>query len=209
MEKARSASRRVPSPKLGPLLVLSPSEICLAIIAGGQGRRLGGVTKALLRWQGRTLLERCLELGPLASQVLLNVNDDAPFRRFRLTTVKDVAPVGSPGGLVSALLASRKPWVLAVAPDMPLVGPDVVAPLLDVGAGEDASCFSRDGRLEPFPGLYRAALGPAFLERLGEQPSFVQLLSRVGHRVTEISDRALLDSVNTRADAERLGVRLA
>lgn len=187
--------------------MLSPAEICLAIIAGGQGRRLGGVTKALLRWQGRTLLERCLELAPLASQVVLNVNDGAPFARFKVQVVKDVASAGAPGGLVSALLAAKRPWVLAVAPDMPLVAPDVVTPLLQVADGEDARCFTRGGRLEPFPGLYRASLGARFQARLSGEPSFVQLLSTERLGTVEIDEPGLLDSINTPTDAARLGVR--
>ncbi len=189
--------------------MLSPSEICLAIIAGGKGRRLGGVTKALLRWQGRTLLERCLELAPLASQVLLNMNDGAPFARFGLELVPDVADAGSPGGLVSVLLKSRRPWVLAVAPDMPLVGPDVVAPLLEVSAGQQVRGFLREGRIEPFPALYRAELGPEFLARLPEQPSFAQLLAPVQVGSVLLASPSLLDSVNTPQDAARLGVKVS
>ncbi|MCE8441724.1 NTP transferase domain-containing protein, partial [Rhodovulum sulfidophilum] len=52
------------------------------ILAGGQGRRLGGVDKALLRLGGETLLERAVgRLGPQVERLALSANGpEAAYR---------------------------------------------------------------------------------------------------------------------------------
>jgi molybdopterin-guanine dinucleotide biosynthesis protein A len=192
-------------------------EVTLAIIAGGQGRRLSGVPKGLLQVEGRTVLERLLELGPRFGDVLLVANAPAPYARFGLRTVADVVrDKGAPGGVHAALVASRTPWVVAVACDMPFVSPEALGVLL--GAREDgveAVCFEVAGRLEPLLAVYRSSLAPAWGEALAEDPSLRELLSRFQARLLpEEALRAVdpglraLVNVNTPEDAARHGVTL-
>jgi molybdopterin-guanine dinucleotide biosynthesis protein A len=49
-------------------------DVTLAILAGGQGRRLSGVPKGLLAVAGRTVLERLLSQAPRFGDVLLVAN---------------------------------------------------------------------------------------------------------------------------------------
>src|SRR4051812_15758133 len=100
---------------------LAKSELTLAILAGGAGKRLGGKAKGLLTADGVTYLERVLQLGQLCSEAMI-VSSDPDYDRFGVRRVEDVEPDrGAPGGVVTALLSSRTPWVLVVACDMPFV----------------------------------------------------------------------------------------
>ncbi|WP_426756014.1 molybdenum cofactor guanylyltransferase [Myxococcus sp. Y35] len=192
-------------------------EVTLAIIAGGQGRRLSGVPKGLLVAEGRTVLERLLVLASRFGDVLLVANAPEPYARFGLRTVADVVPgKGAPGGVHAALVAARTPWVMAVACDMPFIAPEVPGVLLD-GADEDvdAVCFEVGGRLEPLLAVYRSALASAWGEALAVNPSMRELLSRVRTRllpedVLRAVDPTLrsLANVNTPEDLERYGVAL-
>src|SRR5215213_9884328 len=95
-------------------------DVTLALIAGGQGARLGGVAKGLLRLQGQPLLAQLLKLRPLFGEVLLVSNDPRPYAAWALPTVADVLPGrGAPGGVHAALAHARTAWVLAVGCDMP------------------------------------------------------------------------------------------
>jgi len=158
--------------------------LTLAVIAGGQARRVGGVAKPLLRVGGRPILERVLELRTLCDQVLL-VSSDPRLSAPDSERIDDVlADRGAPGGVHAALLAARQPWVLAVAGDMPFLDGRAVGPLLAARAGEvEAVAFELEGRLEPLAALYRAALGPRWGQLLAAQGlSFRALWERCAGR---------------------------
>jgi molybdenum cofactor guanylyltransferase len=188
-------------------------DVTLAVVAGGQGRRLGGVAKGLLQVEGRTVLERLLDLAPLCAEVLLVANAPEPYARFGLRTVADVVPgKGAPGGVHTALVHARTEWVLAVACDMPFVTEAVVRVLLAARAPEvEAVCFEVHGRLEPLLAVYRRELAAAWGESLGGNPSLRELLARCRARV--LPEQALREvdpplravvSLNTPEDLSRL-----
>jgi molybdopterin-guanine dinucleotide biosynthesis protein A len=194
------------------------TDVTLAVVAGGQGRRLSGASKGLLRVEGRTVLERLLDLGPLFAEVLLVANAPEPYARFGLRTVADAVPgKGAPGGVHAALVGARTEWILAVACDMPFVSPEAVQVLLEArGPQLDAVCFTAEGRVEPLLALYRTELAKPWGEALQEEdPSLRQLLSRCRARLLpEEALRAVdpqlrcLVNVNTPEELERHGLRL-
>jgi molybdopterin-guanine dinucleotide biosynthesis protein A len=192
------------------------TDVTLAIVAGGQGRRLSGAAKGLLVLQGRTVLERLLELAPLFAEVLLVANAPEPYARFGLRTVADTVPgKGAPGGVHAALLGARTEWVLAVACDMPFVSPAAVRVLLEARSPElDAVCFTANGRVEPLLAVYRVGLATPWGEALErDNPSLRELLSQCRARLLpeealRAVDPALrsLVNVNTPEDLERHGL---
>jgi molybdenum cofactor guanylyltransferase len=193
-------------------------DVTLAVVAGGQGRRLSGVPKGLLRVGEGTVLERLLGLAPLFAEGVLVANAPEPYARFGLRTVADAVPgKGAPGGVHAALVGARTPWVLAVACDMPFVAQGAVRVLLAARAPEvDAVCFTVAGRVEPLLAVYRASLATAWGEALREgDPSLRELLSRCRARLLpEEALRAVdpqlrsLVNVNTPEDLLRHGLAL-
>ncbi len=194
------------------------TDVTLAVVAGGQGRRLSGVPKGLLKLQGRTVLERLLELAPLFAEVLLVANTPEPYAHFQLRTVGDVVPnKGAPGGVHAALVAAQTGWVLAVACDMPFISPAVARVLLEARGPElDAVCFTVEGRPEPLLAVYRSALASSWGEALNEgNPSLRELLSRCRSRLLPQEALRAVDpelrslvNVNTPEDLERHGLSL-
>lgn len=195
-------------------------DVTLAVVAGGRGERLGRVAKGLLEVEGRTVLERLLELVPALglAEVLLVANLAEPYARYGLRTVADVVPgKGAPGGVHAAMVGARTAWVLAVACDMPFVRPEAVRLLLEARGPEvDAVCFEVSGRLEPLLAVYRAKLADAWGEVLQrEDPSLRALLSQCQTRFLTETQLRQVDpgarsvlSVNTPEDLARHGVNL-
>ncbi|MCP3063515.1 molybdenum cofactor guanylyltransferase [Myxococcus sp. K38C18041901] len=192
-------------------------DVTLAIIAGGQGRRLSGVPKGLLEVEGRTVLTRQLALSPHFGDVLLVANVPAPYAGYALRTVADQVPdKGAPGGVHAALTASGTRWVVTVACDMPFVSMEALRVLLDArGEDVDAVCFEVEGRMEPLLAVYRAELAPHWRALLPEDPSLRLLLSRFRSRVLPESALRAVDptlrslvNVNTPEDLSRHGVSL-
>lgn len=179
------------------LRTLTKSDLTLAILAGGAGTRLGGRAKGLLLAEGVPFIERVLKLSPLCSDALI-VSSDSAYDGFGVRRVEDVEPGrGAPGGVVTALLSARTPWVLVVACDMPFVTIDAGQQLVDAAGEEDVTCFLRDGALEPLLAIYRAALGNAWRARLGDNPSLRSLLIEQSLRTLTPHHASSLDSINT------------
>ena len=193
-------------------------DTSLAILAGGRGRRLGGVSKGLLEYEGRTLVARLLDLADRFTGALLVADDPTPWTPFGVPVVADVVKDrGVPGGLHAALVQSGTPWVVLVACDMPFIRVEVLEHLLR-GREDDLGwvCVERGQYLEPMPGVYSVRLAPAIAAALPSNPSMQSLLRATSGRALPIAEISGLDpdlkswvSVNTPEDAERFGVSLA
>ena len=151
----------------------------LAILAGGRGERLGGVEKGLLRVEGRTIIERQLELAAGLAEVLLITPRPGPYTGLPLRLISGELPGRGPGaGLVAALAASTTPWVLMLGCDMPFVTPKVVELLAaERREGVEVIRFEVGGCSQPLLALYRASLAPALSMQLeaGDAPGLLAL----------------------------------
>lgn len=143
------------------------------ILAGGKGRRMGIVEKALLEFEGKTILERLLEsLFRVVDEVILSVRDKSqkeklipvlekfPAReiRFCFDTLKDAGPLE---GIRAGLLESRSEYSFVCAGDMPFVNSGVVDLLFEKAAGRDAALPRWDDRMfEPLHAVYSRRLLP-------------------------------------------------
>jgi molybdenum cofactor guanylyltransferase len=190
-------------------------DVTLAILAGGQGRRLGGVPKGLLEYDGRTLVARLLDLADRFAGALLVADDPTPWAPLGVRVVADVVKGrGAPGGLHAALVHSSTPWVVLVACDMPFIRAEVLEHLL-ARREEDLQwvCAERGGYLEPMPGVYAARMGPAIAAALPASPSLQSLLRASSGKALPIAELVGMDpelrswvSVNTPEDAAQFGV---
>ncbi|MGV3625066.1 MAG: molybdenum cofactor guanylyltransferase [Archangium sp.] len=152
----------------------------LVVLAGGQGSRLGGLPKGLLRLpDGVTVIEHLLELtdGP----AFVSTNHPEWYERLDVPLVADLQPDrGAPGGVVTALAMATTEWVTIVACDMPFVTREMLETLWQHRhPGADAVCFTRGDQLEPLVGLYRRSLVYDWEPRLDGCPSMRALAESV------------------------------
>ena len=138
------------------------------ILAGGLGRRMGGIDKPLVRLGGRTLLERVVErLGPQCGAGLaLSANGDPTrFGTFPGPVLPDTVP-GLPGPLAGLLAgldfaAAQRPevsHVLTVPGDAPFL-PGDLAMRLGSALGDAPIALAASGGREH----YTVALWPVGL----------------------------------------------
>ena len=94
-----------------------------AIIAGGQGRRLGGLDKSALVVGGRRIIDRQLAvLGRVAEHVLIVSNDHHRFRCSGLHVCRDlICDAGPLSGLHTALVRSPTIRTMVIACDLPFL----------------------------------------------------------------------------------------
>lgn len=125
-----------------------PGTFSAVVLAGGTGARLGGVDKASLEHNGRTLLEHCLDALVDAHEVVV-VGAAVPTSRPVTFTREEPAGGGPAAGLLAGLDALlRTPDQLAVlAVDMPQVTATTFRRLRDAAGGVDGAFLAdQDGR---------------------------------------------------------------
>jgi molybdopterin-guanine dinucleotide biosynthesis protein A len=100
------------------------------ILAGGQGRRMGGVDKGLQRLRGKPMAQWALErLAPQVDEVLINCNQNLEaYARFGHRLVPDEIGgfAGPLAGLHAGLKAASHPLVATVPCDSPFLPSDLV-----------------------------------------------------------------------------------
>jgi len=143
------------------------------VLAGGRGRRMGTVEKALLEFEGKTIIERLLEnLFRVVDEVIISFRDKNQEEKFRLVlekfsareirfcfdTLEDAGPLE---GIRAGLLESRAEYSFVCAGDMPFVDSRVVDLLFEKASGHDAALLKRkDGKFEPLHAVYSKKLIP-------------------------------------------------
>jgi len=142
----------------------------VAILAGGESRRMG-TDKAMLRFDGVTLLERVARTALSAGLPVLVAGRERPdgWRSPDVDFALDAAPGRGPlGGLQTALCRTGGP-VLAVACDMPLLTPDALCWLRDqaaAGTEKHGQAVLHDGQWEPLFSVYSPPCLPLIESRL-------------------------------------------
>ena len=129
------------------------------IFAGGRATRLGGVNKALLDVDGRTIVRRILDaLGPLVTERVLLANDASLAETPAVRLVYDPEPhAGVLPALAAGLAAASGDVCLAVACDMPFVSTSLFRHLLWLRTQCEADVVipRTAGFLEPMHAVYR------------------------------------------------------
>jgi len=136
------------------------ADVTGAILAGGQGARLGGRDKGLLLLAGRPLVARVSErLRDQVAGILICANRHAAEYSVYGTVVADREPGfrGPLAGIDAALAACASAWLLTVPVDCPQPPVDLARRLRD--AAESAQVAAAAARVrtqrEPLFAIYR------------------------------------------------------
>ncbi len=187
-------------------------KIAAFVLAGGKSTRMGA-DKAFLELDGRTLLERALEL---ARSVTADVHIVGPRDKFEAfaPVVEDVYQNRGPlAGIHAALASSKAELNLMLGVDLPLLTPALLRFLADKAeeSGAEVTVPRIAGGYHPLCAVYRrdfAALAQSALEqgRNKIDALFAETSTRVLDEA-ELSQFAfsagLFENLNTRQDWER------
>jgi molybdopterin-guanine dinucleotide biosynthesis protein A len=112
------------------------------VLAGGQGRRMGGVDKGLVTFASRPMVAHVIErLAPQVNEMLINANQNADrYAAFGHPVFgDDVGGFAGPlAGLHAALRRAAHPHVATVPCDSPFLPFDLVSRLADHLIAQDA-----------------------------------------------------------------------
>lgn len=200
--------------------MIPPNDLTGLILAGGQGRRMGGRDKGLELLAGRPLVAHVSErfAGQVSELVISANRHPESYRRYGDRVVADQALAGQHGvfhgplmGLYAGLCAARTPWLLVAPCDTPALPRDFAARLIK-GLGDADIAVAHDGqRAHPVIALMRTDLATALGRALDAGKRSVREFY-AGRHVAEVGMADCADelvNVNTPADKARLEATLA
>ena len=195
-----------------------PDPFSLAIIAGGQSRRMGR-DKAFVELGGKALIERVIEgsanLGQ--SETILITNKPAQYAHLGLPMFRDILPdKGSLGGIYTALLKAANEFVLALACDMPFISTELLRFMIrQVSEDTDIVVPRVDGYPQGLHAIYKkTCIAPIAEQLAANRLKIIRFYDQMRVRYLDEADYAAFDpqgrsfaNLNTPeelAEAERL-----
>jgi molybdenum cofactor guanylyltransferase len=135
------------------------SAVSGVVLAGGQGRRMGGVDKGLQPLRGKPMAQWALErLAPQVDEILINCNQNLDaYARFGYRLVPDEIGgfAGPLAGLHASLKAAAHRLVVTVPCDSPFLPSDLVSRLKQHLNGKDLAVAKTGDQPHPVFSLVR------------------------------------------------------
>ena len=181
------------------------------VLAGGMGRRMGGVDKGLQSLRGRPMAAWVVErLQPQVGPLIINANQNLDrYAEFGCPVVPDQIPdfAGPLAGLHAALSAARTPLVVTAPCDSPFLPEDLVFRLFSAltAAGAELAVARTFDQPHPVFCLCRREVLPHltdFLESGGRKiDRWYATLKIVEVAFDEVADA--FENINTRDELSR------
>lgn len=139
------------------------------VLAGGQSSRMGE-DKALIRFAGRPLVERALEIlrGAGLTASIAGARAGSALQAFAPVVADAEAGLGPLSGICAAFESTEAQWAVFLPVDLPLMPAGLIAFLLDHArmTGRAVTLASVNGFAESFPAVVDRAALPALRREL-------------------------------------------
>lgn len=180
------------------------------ILAGGEGRRMGGADKALLPLAGQSLLSHVVaRLEPQVERLAISANGDPARFTLGLPVLRDETPLGPLSGVLAALRWAAPLGATAVvtaAVDSPFL-PGDLTPRLCMAAetAPEGLAIARSAKDHPTFGLWPVALEPALAAFLasGANPRVLAFTEAHHAARAPFPDETAFQNLNTPEDLSR------
>jgi len=138
---------------------MSAEKITGIVLAGGQGRRMGGVDKGLQPLGGKAMIAHVIaRLAPQVDAIVINANQNLEaYARFGHPVVPDVTGgfAGPLAGLQAGLQAAKTALVVTAPCDSPFLPLDLVARLRAAMDGKDLAVAKTGTQAHPVFAIVR------------------------------------------------------
>lgn len=179
------------------------------VLAGGQGKRMGGADKGLLLFEEKPLVQHALErLGPQVNGMVISANRHLDvYRGFGAPVVADASAgvhEGPLAGMLAGLQRCETPWLVTVPCDSPRFPMDLVERLMAAAlqASADAAvAVTREGATQHWQPVFcaikrnlQAGLAGCLASR---ERSVARWLADQGAAIAEFSETSGFFNLNT------------
>lgn len=146
------------------MTLISPQQITAVILAGGMGKRMGGLDKGQVKLNGQPLIDYIIAaIRPQVAAILINANRNQDlYSRFGYPVLSDQLQdyQGPLAGFTVGMHAATTSYIVTIPCDGPFVAPDLVARLLSALNSQTAAlAVAHDGaRIQPVYALIPVSL---------------------------------------------------
>lgn len=187
-------------------------DITAVILAGGQGRRMGGEDKGLIEFDGKPLVAILLQqLRQQGVAIVINANRNLEqYRQFGCPVISDQLEnfQGPLAGFASAMAAVDSEFILTLPCDGPLLAQDYVARFIAAYTANEAPVLVADDgeRLQPVHAMIRVDLLPSLIAFLDSGDRKIdRWYAQHDFARVDFSDCAhMFRNINTPADRDSL-----
>ncbi|MFQ5546452.1 MAG: molybdenum cofactor guanylyltransferase MobA [Acidiferrobacterales bacterium] len=143
------------------------NDVTGVVLAGGRGKRMGGVDKGLVDLYGRPMVMHVIDtLRPQVGRIIINANRNVEkYEALGYEVISDIVGdyFGPLAGMASAMQAASTAYVLTVPCDSPMIADDLAVRLYHALQHEKADAsIAHDGeRMHPVFALLRRDLLPS------------------------------------------------
>ena len=191
---------------------IQPGDITAVILAGGQGRRMGGQDKGLLDFDGRLMIEILIEaLHNQPLDIVINANrNQSTYQSYGYPVISDDLKdfQGPLAGFASAMAVVKTNYILTLPCDSPVLADNFVERFIETHNREQASvCVAHDGeRLQPVYALIDTALLDDLQRFLqSDERKIDRWYAQHAYATVDFSDAAtMFENINTPEDRQRL-----
>lgn len=178
---------------MNPATHFDPVDITAAILAGGEGRRVGGRDKGLITLAGKPLVAHVVAglAGQVGQMLICSNRNDIQYAAFAKVCADTVPGFRGPlAGIAAALAACETCWLLTVPVDSPQPPPDLARSLHAAAsiAQANAAVVNDGERRQPLFALYRRELAGAAAQALSGDLPVWRWQSEIGAVDVDFSD---------------------
>lgn len=195
---------------------MTVNSLGACILAGGEGKRMGGQEKSQLLLKSQTFFSLLVErLKGEFDQIYISANRPDLFKDYSYSVIGDLYPRCGPlGGLASVLKSVSEEGVFFVACDMPLLRIELIRLMKNQWSSQWEAFVPKDreGRWIPTCSIYSKRILPFILENIAQKNYRVHsLFSQIKIKALEPSQWEGVDpeghsflNINTPAEYEEL-----
>ena len=191
---------------------ISLDDITGVILAGGMGRRMGGVDKGLRNFKNAPLaLHAMMRLNGQVGSLCINANRNiGVYEGFGVEVVCDIQPdyAGPLAGMHAALSHTTVPFLVTVPCDVPLFPSTLVEKLsepFEKNVGLRLTVAATLGRHQQVFCMMRSELLPSMEEFLRKGGRKIDAwYANIPHQSVEFDDEAAFHNVNTIEELKEL-----
>lgn len=149
-------------------MTISFDECSAVILAGGQSRRMG-ICKALIKFEGKTMISQIADKLSVFNEILLSTDNIALAENLNIHVVSDIYKDSGPlGGLHAALSTCKNDYLFCLPCDCPNIKSDIITKLINSYSSDMdfLICKGLDGRMQPLYGIYNKRVLPLIEKQL-------------------------------------------
>lgn len=181
----------------------SSASVTALILAGGEGRRMGGQDKGWVQLKGIPLVEQVIaRLTPQLNRIVISANRNLEeYQALGYPVICDETPfLGPLAGIAAGLQQIETDYALVVPTDAPLIAENLVATLFQHIPAKLVLCEDNE-RLQPLFGLYHRSLADSISDYLQSGERKLMLWCKQQNpKIVTIGDKSLFTNLNTPED---------